>query len=143
MISRYVRLGGLLVDLESSDTDDLCLNSSLHRGVDALLVRLKDFESVWKSLQNESATMAEVRVLLDAVMDQYSETASRLSPSDSIVYSPYFESATVKVQLGNPNNLSEEEKVCFKAFCVKEGADQDIASKALVFAERALRRRRK
>ena len=142
IISRYVRLREFLVDLGSSDTDDLCLNSSENRRVDSLPVRLKDLESVSKSLQKESATIAEVRVLFDAVMDQYPETASKLSPSAAIVHSPYLESAIVKLQLGSPNDLSEEEKACLKAICVDEGADQDSASEALSVAERALKKQK-
>ena len=95
-----------------------------------------------KSLQKESATIAEVRVLFDAVMDEYPEAASKLSPSAAIVHSPYLESAILKVQLGSPNKVSEEEKACLKAFRVEEGADQDSASEALSFAGRALKRRR-
>ena len=110
MISRYVRLREFLVDLASSDIDDLCLNSSQNRRVDSLLVRLQDLESVSKSLQKKSATIAEVRVLFDAVMDQYPETASKLSPSTAIVRIPYLESAIVKVQLGSPNNYRKRRR---------------------------------
>lgn len=63
--------------------------------LNALVKKLKDLKLVKKPLQDESTT--NVRVLLDAIIDELPETGVSLSVSASIVHPAELESAIVEV----------------------------------------------
>lgn len=83
--------------------------------MDALLLLLKDLESVTLKLQEERTQLSDVRGLLDAVIEKFPETFSRLSSTATIIYSHGFESAIVKVQLGKSSAMAGEERASVSA----------------------------
>eukprot|EP00644_Phytophthora_capsici_P017640 jgi/Phyca11/120665/e_gw1.42.259.1 len=78
--------------------ENLVPRPSSHRRVFQLLNKLGDLDSVCVKLQSEELTLADVRLLFDAVVVKYPVTASYLKADASIVHSPVFVRAVVKVQ---------------------------------------------
>ncbi|RQM29283.1 hypothetical protein B5M09_013613 [Aphanomyces astaci] len=97
MLARYVELKPFLPQLGIDDIDMLLLNSRQDRDVDLLIAQLTDLNSVTLALQDESLTLADVRMLFDEVVVQYSGAEVRLGPDASVVEDPTFESGVVKV----------------------------------------------
>ncbi|KAG3046349.1 hypothetical protein PC121_g20734 [Phytophthora cactorum] len=77
--------------------EDLLPRPSIHRQVMQLVNKLEALDSVCVKLQSEERTLADVRLLFDAVMAKYPATSHHLSASARIVHSPVFESAVVKL----------------------------------------------
>ena len=142
MLLRYNRLKDFLPKLNSSDIDSLCLSSSENRRVDTLLTNLKELESVTKILQAESTKLSDVRGLFDAVIDSYPETTSKLTSFASIVHSPVFKAAVVKLQLCNQGALSREERAVVKNFELQRELPVEDGREDLSFAQRALKRQK-
>ncbi|KAJ0407983.1 hypothetical protein P43SY_000187 [Pythium insidiosum] len=95
MLSRYVELrdGMKMV----SGVEDIIPRPAAHRQVLQLLAKLKDLDSVCEKLQGNICTMADARVLFDAAIARFPQTASQLKADARIVHSPVFENAVTKL----------------------------------------------
>lgn len=144
MLKRYQELREFLPNMDESEIDDIALTNAENRNLDKLMPSLKDLESVTKRLQERNVTVSDVRGLFDSVMDEYPDTTPRLSTSASILYSPVFESAVVKVQLGKAAALSRDERSALEEFRTPELIPSESSAGAtLSLAERALKRQRR
>lgn len=93
----YENIEGHFDDLKSDVVDDLRLSAVEKRRFASLMANLRNLESVTNTLQQDSTTVHDVRVMFDAVIEEYPQTHSKLAANASIVHSPIFESAIVKV----------------------------------------------
>ena len=109
MLVRYQELREYIPLLHLPEVSSLALSQSENALIDALVLRLKDLESVCKQLQREHTSVSDTRALFDAVIDKYPETNVRLNADAKIVADASFESALVKIQRAEGNNLSEVE----------------------------------
>ena len=142
MLQRYTKIRQHLSALEDDVIDAMCLTNSENRRIDVLLKKLDPLESVTKSLQHEGRTVSEVRILFDAVIENYSGTATRLFSSAEIVHSPEFESAVVKLQQGNTLALSREEEISITRLLIENSNENITECDGLSFAQRVLKRRK-
>lgn len=83
--------------------------------------------------------MSDVRDLLDALMNDYSETEFRLSCTDNIVHLPVFESVVLKVQRGNADASERADMATVKLFSVQDPSQNIESANKLSYAERTLR----
>lgn len=90
MLLRYNRIREFSPSLYSVEIDSMSLSSPENRRMDDLMVDLKDFESVSKALQREATRLSDVRAIFDAIIDDYSNTGHRISPTVDIVHCPGF-----------------------------------------------------
>jgi hypothetical protein len=88
---------------------------------------LKEFESTTKLLQDEKRTMSEVRVIFDAILSRYPEMERYISKCGNIVHSPSFETALVKLQDDEWEDLSPEEVLLMRSFLL-ENAEPGLQS---------------
>lgn len=142
MLVRYDRLREFLSELDSAEIDNLSLTTAENRRVDSLLLKLKDLESVTKALQYENTSIGDVRGLFDAVIEQFPQTATRLSSSSNIIHTPLFESGIIKVQLGNSGALCRDEREILSSLACDQGEECSARDTGLSFAERALKRQK-
>ncbi|KAG4229466.1 hypothetical protein PC116_g22206 [Phytophthora cactorum] len=95
MLARYVKIRDAINMVAA--VEDLLPRPSIHRQVVQLVNKLEALDSVCVKFQSEERTLADVRLLFDAVMAKYPATSHNLSASARIVHSPVFESAIVKL----------------------------------------------
>ncbi|GMF41544.1 unnamed protein product [Phytophthora fragariaefolia] len=95
MMARYVRIRDEIKKVEA--VFDLIPRAAMHRKIEALLADLRVFHSVTIKLQAEDLTLADVRALFDSVAQRFPSMKPKVSASASIVHSPTFEAAIVKV----------------------------------------------
>lgn len=143
MLMRYEELKEHIILLSSDELDDLRLTSAETRRFSILLQRLKDLDSVTKRLQQDSTTLADVRLIFDAVIENFPETSERLKPDATIVQSVTFEAAIVKVQLGYQAALDRQEKASIERFSVQSVHSDNSEDDELSFADRALKRQKR
>ena len=105
-------LNAILVLLPSPVQDARLLN---------LYDDLKKFESISKGLQRADGTLYEARFALDWLSDKYPETKPKLSVEFADHQWRPFESAVVKVQSGQENVLTADERLSLLPFLVAEG----------------------
>ena len=89
------------------------------------------FKSTSLALQrggDNRLSLAQVRDLFDKLIEAFPETAGRLGPASTIVQSPHFENAVVKVQSGQEGCLSRLEKEKIKRFLQSTSVDEDDSS---------------
>jgi hypothetical protein len=90
------------------------------RTIKALYEKLKIVESVTKQLQGEgmkAPTHYEVRLLFDALIDEFPLLADSLSSEADIVHRPALETALVKIQSScDSNDLETDELVAMQPF---------------------------
>ncbi|ETL91908.1 hypothetical protein L917_09625 [Phytophthora nicotianae] len=91
----------------------------MHRRIEALLKDLRVFQSVTLKLQLEDVTLADVRALFDSIIERFPTTKAKLSATATIVHSPTFEAATVKVINGEVGSLTASERKAIKRFEVE------------------------
>ncbi|KAG3128319.1 hypothetical protein PI126_g21456 [Phytophthora idaei] len=109
MLARYVKIRDAIKMVAA--VEDLLPRPSIHRQVVQLVNKLEALDSVCVKLQSEERTLADVRLLFDAVMAKYPVTSHHLSASARIVHSPVFESAVVKLLSDRALTAEEEESV--------------------------------
>lgn len=76
--------------------------------------------------------------MFDALINEYPETACRLSSTSHIVHSPLFDSAIVKIQSENIRALPREEKNVTVALKITEHCESDVDDAELSFVQHAL-----
>lgn len=114
MLTRHQELRGFLADLNINALDDMLLHTREEKELDALVEQLSDLDSVTKTLQKDSTTVADVQALFEAVIEKFPEMEDRLKPNASIVLHPVFEGAVAKVLRGELT-LSPAEESALKA----------------------------
>ncbi|POM71659.1 Hypothetical protein PHPALM_11737 [Phytophthora palmivora] len=140
MLQRYVKIRDAIKMVTA--VEDLLPRPSTHRKIVQLVEKLKDLDSVCINLQKEDRTLADVRLLFDAVASKYPATANYLQPSARIIHSPVFESAVVKLVSDQALTAIEEESVA--RFAVAANAEpatpdrEDFATATLRQAKRPL-----
>lgn len=108
--------------------------------IEALCERLGSLYSVTVELQRDNLNIAQVRVLLVAVIDSFPCTRARPSEHANIIPQPTFESGLLKILEDNVTDLSDEEVSSVQNMKVM-GEDFSIIPKAcnISFADRALK----
>ncbi|ETO99773.1 hypothetical protein F441_22804 [Phytophthora nicotianae CJ01A1] len=138
MLKRYVEIRDAIKMVQA--VEDLVPRPSSHRRIVQLLSKLGDLDSVCVKLQSEELTLADVRLLFDAVVVKYPVTASYLKADASIVHSPVFERAVVKVQ-GDRRLQVDEEAAVEPFLIVQPSSARQI--KQVDFATATLRQAKK
>lgn len=123
-----------------SQVEDLVPRPNTHRRIVQLTSQLEELDSVCVQLQGERCSLADVRVLFDAVISKYPVTREYLLADARIVHSPAFESAIVKVLREQRLSTADEEVLLpFKMDTVPPApvnAKEDFAAVALRQAKR-------
>ncbi|KAG2997483.1 hypothetical protein PC121_g10244 [Phytophthora cactorum] len=112
MVLRYKRIRDSIRQVEA--VDDFVSTGAAHKKLMGLLDHLKKLDSVCNTLQHERASMADVRLLFDRVMDDYPIMASHSRPSANIVHTPVFEAALVMIC--NDSKLTASEARAMQRF---------------------------
>ncbi|GMF39161.1 unnamed protein product [Phytophthora fragariaefolia] len=123
MLARYVRIRDEIKKVDA--VFDLIPKAAMHRRIEALHEDLKILNSVTVKLQVDGLSLADVRTLFDSVVQRFPSMKPQLMASASIVHSPVFESAAVKI-INSDLRLSSGERTAIKAF---EKADSVTGSK--------------
>ncbi|ETP03122.1 hypothetical protein F441_19885 [Phytophthora nicotianae CJ01A1] len=114
MVARYVRIRDEIKQVDA--VLDLIPKAAMHRKIGALLGDLQVFHSVTIKLQSEDLSLADVRLLFDSVLQRFPSLTSKLGVTASIVHSPGFEAATVKIINGETGRLTTGERKAIKRF---------------------------
>ncbi|KUF83134.1 hypothetical protein AM587_10000522 [Phytophthora nicotianae] len=138
MLKRYVEIRDAIKMVQA--VEDLVPRPTSHRRIVQLLSKLDDLDSVCVKLQSEELTLADVRLLFDAVVVKYPVTASYLKADASIVHSPGFERTVVKVQ--GDRRLQVDEEAAVKPFLVVQPSSAR-PTKQVDFATATLRQAKK
>ena len=92
----------------------MCIRDSPSPGddliIDEISEKMNDLEGIQIELQDDRATLADVRDNFDAVIARYPEMKEGLKADANIVHSADFESAIVSIQSGREGQLSQGEK---------------------------------
>lgn len=142
MLKRYTQIFGTLEEIDSPDMFNFLLTTVHTRRVDALMFQLKDLESVSMLFQSDETKLADVHGV-DYVIYTYPQAVSKLISNDDIVACATFESAIVKIQLGNFVPMSTEERSKVSRFFVPLTYSNVSNKDCFTFAERALKRQRR
>ncbi|RHY45010.1 hypothetical protein DYB38_011219 [Aphanomyces astaci] len=123
MVQRYVDIRTFieLID-DDADLDELRLSTREDREVDLLLAQLENFDTLTLAWQRDTMFLYDVRILFDAVMEDYPQAAHYLSRSANIM------------------SVREIESVGGLRVAPLEAA---VADKHETYAERALKRQRR
>ncbi|RHZ08646.1 hypothetical protein DYB31_013821 [Aphanomyces astaci] len=135
MLARYVELKPFLPQLGLDDIDMLLLNSRQERDMELLIAQLTDLTSVTLALQDESLTLADVRLLFVEVC---------LGPDASVVEDPTFESGVVKALQYIDASLNEDKRMAIALLSMPSMPDGGYVSDtdSMSMAARALNRRK-
>ncbi|EGZ08115.1 hypothetical protein PHYSODRAFT_526629, partial [Phytophthora sojae] len=95
MLARYVRIRDDIKQVEA--VFDLIPTAAMHERIKSLLEDLRIFDSVTVALHSDDLSLADVRVLFDSIVERFPLLKPKLGPTASIVHSPSFETAAVKV----------------------------------------------
>lgn len=68
MLIHYEELSEHLGSLQSEELNDLRLTRAESRRLNSLLVQLRDLDSITKKLRDDTTSMADNRLMFDAVM---------------------------------------------------------------------------
>ena len=117
------------IDSFSDHVLNLIPTAGEHQYILTLLTHLKIFESVSKALQSggtERKTLADARVLFDGLIKYveeidrndpfYGASIDHLKTNHEIVNNPDFENGIIKIQNGQENALTREEKSAVRIF---------------------------
>ncbi|EGZ13885.1 hypothetical protein PHYSODRAFT_335595 [Phytophthora sojae] len=126
MLERYVLIRDEIKRVDAMY--DLVPKSAAHRRIVALTETLKTFNSVCKKLQEDTLSMSAVRVLFDKMAEMFPITSSYLSPDASIIHSPVFERAVVKIAGKCEAELTPEELDAVAPFELSSAANVPAAS---------------
>ena len=132
------------------DVLDLVPTVRESREIDEILAMDNKFESVSQVLQRSSThekyvDLHGVRCLFDGLIEECPAAKPFLKMDAEIVHSKHFESGVIKVQSGNEQTLTRDEKKSLKRFLIDYDANNDsdieeIESDQLSFADSVLER---
>ena len=106
----------------------MLLTHQNNKDIEELLVKLSEFESVTKALQEDTLSVSDTRALFDGVIDSFPETKDRLSKSANIVHDKVFEDAVTKIQDGKLSELTLEERLSVSNLQIEETQDSNEVS---------------
>ncbi|KAH9134321.1 hypothetical protein LEN26_006825 [Aphanomyces euteiches] len=105
MIARYLELKPFISTFSDRSFLNILPTVQQDHSINELVSHLRIFESVSKHLQKDDVGMPNVRTLFDGLIDLYPTMASHIGRDASIVESPSFENAIVKLQNGEPLDI--------------------------------------
>ena len=106
----------------------------------------KDLDSITKMFQKSNLIIAEARTLFDGVIENFSETESKLSGTAHVVHLTSFESSLIKLQQNRCDKVTEEEVEAAKSLLslcnnsIDSAQSQDGGQ--LLFAESIMKKRK-
>ena len=106
MLKRYLDIRDAIKEVAA--VEELVPRPSAHRKIVQLVEKLEELDSVCVQLQAEKCTMADARLLFDAVLVKYPAMEGHLRVNANIVHSPAFEHGVVKLQRDRPLLAAEE-----------------------------------
>ena len=123
MLKRYLDICNILPSCEfSRSTKTMFLNADDHYVIEELVQNLYKCEKTSKFLQTEDhqkVNLLSTRVAFDILISEIPVLAAYLAPDAAIVHDPVFESAVVKLQMGD-EQLSVEEAQAVEVFRTRE-----------------------
>lgn len=108
MAKRYLRIESKVKEIEA--VEELVLTPSKRRLLDELMGHLKKFQSITKCLQRKGVSAKEVRLVFDAIIDDYPEMDEYLDSNANIVNNPDFENGLFKIMSKEIASMSSAEK---------------------------------
>ncbi|KAK1938966.1 hypothetical protein P3T76_009041 [Phytophthora citrophthora] len=118
MVKRFLQIKDAIKHVEA--LEELVPRDRDCRKLEKLWEDLQALDSVCLTLQSNKTTRADVRVLFDGVVKRYPETANYLAYDATIVRSPSFGTAVVKVTCGE-GALTCTEAAAIAPFRIREG----------------------
>lgn len=108
--------------------------------IEELVLRLHNLSSITTTLKSDSASIANLQSLFDAIISEYAEAGKSLTSDSSIVHDIDVEQAICKVTSGNGLALSTDDR---NSFCHLQTpsvcALEDCYEERLSLAERDLK----
>ena len=111
MAKRYIRIVAKVREIE--EVEHLLLSTSKRRLLDDLMVHLRKFQSITKSLQKKGVTGYEVRIVFDEIVADYPSMGTYLNTDSDIVNNPHFENGLCKILTKDCAGLTFFEKKQF------------------------------
>ncbi len=127
MLSRFLAMKECLPKLGVREINQLIPSLSSVRKIEQVCSLLQELDVVTKELQRENLDLADVRILFDNVIEEYSESAHYLSSNASIVHTPDFETGLVKLLDSQESLLTDNESHAVRDFQVKT-TSSDVAN---------------
>ena len=140
MLQRYFQIEEHLCNIK--DVECMMPGTRATRNLKRLCESFSQLDYVAKELQKSSTTLAGVRALFDAVMEDYSKSDHSLSINAKVVHNPEFESGIVKIlnnhvadltatEMDSVQCLKMEHVASFEAECTTSVSDNlSIAARA-------------
>lgn len=97
-------------------------------------------KDVKKTLQRETTNKNDVRAIFHASIHRLPHTESKLSTTETTILNDPFESAVVKVHLGNSASLSREEITALLRFETSKNELPGNGDSSISYVDRALKR---
>ncbi|KAH9143603.1 hypothetical protein AeRB84_012396 [Aphanomyces euteiches] len=110
MVERYIEIKQHLREVQLNNVDIVLPTRQQDEVLSKLYGDLVALNKVTLDLQSESTRLRDVRACFDFLLDIYPEMASQISANGEIVQYPEFETAVVKVQMGNISALTPAER---------------------------------
>lgn len=144
MLKRYLVLKEFIVQLDDAEIIDLLPDGEEHARIETICNKMSDLDSITLQLQDDHTTISDARDMFDAIMHRHGCTKHRLAQNAPIVENVTFESALIKVQRGEENKLSTQEKKAISHLRVIQMATrtstEDIGR--MSFAQTVLKKRK-
>jgi hypothetical protein len=114
MVQRFIKIEPLISAARErpKELNPLMLSPLEMDNVQILFKHLNNFHSVILYLQRRNCTMADVRIIFDSLIDEYSSLRKYLDKNADIVENPNFENALVKLQNDDSDILTLAERDC-------------------------------
>lgn len=139
MFRRYMEIREFVADMDLPEVTFILPSNADNAIIENIISKLADVDSVEKLLPSDTAALAEVCALFDAVIYEHSETVTRLGKDARIFKTAAFENELVKIQEMSHGSLTAQ-----KIFhCTFEGLPKELEDAAsLSFSKIALKRRK-
>ncbi len=100
MLRQFIEQKPILLEIdEEFDQESLCFPRTREwRRIKTILANYAERDTVTKSLQNDTTTCSDVRLLFDAVIAKYPKTELKLGANATIAHQLFFEMAITKIQ---------------------------------------------
>ena len=143
MLKQCLELRESVYNIDDRDLEKLIPSVTEYRRIEEFRSMFADLDSVTKSLQSDSTTLSDARMLFDTFTSEHPCTKSRLAANARIVHQPAFESGICRILDGEISLLTEAEKSAIGCLCVaKSTSEVDIIDGSCSLAERALKHRK-
>ena len=142
MITRFRQISDFILKIDLTEIICMMPTHAEMKQLDKLYSLLRDLDSVTNHFQSETASLAEIRAILNGVLEQYPETLHRLNDRADIILHSDFESARAKIQDDKEDQLTDEEKLCVTALLKDKTASPIDDISLLPLAQRVLKKRK-